>query len=51
MSKGVARRLGVNFINIIRTNIYYEHHFSSYILALLKNWYKKTRSYNVDEID
>jgi len=32
---------GVNFINIVRTNISYEHHFSSYVLALLKNLYKK----------
>jgi len=32
---------GVNFINIIRTNISYGRHFSSYILALLKNSYEK----------
>jgi len=32
---------GINFINIIRTNVLYERHFSSYILALLKNSYEK----------
>ncbi len=34
-------RLSVNFINILRTNFSYERHFSSYVLALLKNLYKK----------
>ncbi len=33
--------IGVNFINIIRTNISYERSFSSYVLALLKNLHKK----------
>ncbi len=32
---------GVNFINVKRTNFLYEHHFSSYILALSKNLYEK----------
>jgi len=41
MNNTATTRLGVNFINIIRTNISYEHHFSSYILALLKNLYEK----------
>jgi len=31
----------VNFINIIRTNFSYKRHFSSYVLALLKNLYEK----------
>ncbi len=42
---------GVNFIKCIRSNISYERRFSSYSLALSKNLYKKTRTYNVDEID
>jgi len=33
--------LGVNFINVKRTNFSYERHFSSYVLALSKNSYKK----------
>ncbi len=32
---------GVNFNNVLRTNFLYEHHFSSYVLALSKNLYKK----------
>jgi len=32
---------GVNFINVLRTNFLYEHCFSSYVLALSKNLYKK----------
>jgi len=32
---------GVNFINIIHMNFLYAHHFSSYVLALLKNSYEK----------
>ncbi len=32
---------GVNFINIIHTNFSYKCHFSSYVLALLKNSYEK----------
>ncbi len=32
---------GVNFINILRTNFLHERRFSSYILALSKNLYKK----------
>jgi hypothetical protein len=32
---------GVNFINVKRTNISYEHRFSSYVLALSENSYKK----------
>ncbi len=32
---------GVNFINVLRTNFSYKRHFSSYILALSKNAYKK----------
>jgi len=42
---------GVNLLNILRTNFSYERCFSSYVLALLKNLYEKTRVYNVDEID
>ncbi len=33
--------LGVNFINVKRANFSYEHRFSSYVLALSKNLYKK----------
>ncbi len=36
----VKLTLGVNFINIIRTNFLYEYRFSSYVLALLKNSYE-----------
>jgi len=32
---------GVNFINVLRTNFSYERRFSSYVLALSKNLYKK----------
>jgi len=32
---------GVNFINVLCTNFLYERHFSSYILALSENLYKK----------
>jgi hypothetical protein len=32
---------GVNFINVLRTIFLYECHFSSYVLALSKNLYKK----------
>ena len=35
------RQPDVNFINIICTKFSYEHHFSSYFLALLKNLYEK----------
>ncbi len=35
------RHLGVNFINIIRTNFLCERRFSSYFLALSKHWYEK----------
>jgi hypothetical protein len=42
---------GVNFINIIGTNFSYERRFSSYFLALSKKFVRKTRTYNVDEID
>ncbi len=34
-------KLGVNFINVLRTNFSYEHRFSCYVLALLKNSYEK----------
>jgi hypothetical protein len=34
-------KFGVNFINIIGTNFSYKRHFSSYVLALLKNLYEK----------
>jgi len=37
---------GVNFIKIIRTNISYEHRFTSYVLALLKNLMKLTTGVN-----
>ncbi len=44
--EGVTHRgsSGVNFINIILTNISYERRFPSYVLALLKNLYKKRAS-------
>ncbi len=32
---------GVNFINILHANFLYKRHFSSYVLALSKNSYKK----------
>ncbi len=38
---GDSVNTGVNFINIIHTRFSYERHFSSYILALLKNSYEK----------
>ncbi len=36
--------LGVNFINVLRTNFSYERRFSSYILDLSKNLYEKFSS-------
>jgi len=35
------RNIGVNFINVLRTNFSYEPRFSSYVLALNKLLYKK----------
>jgi len=47
--------MSVNFINVFCALFLYESlclaPFSSYTLALAKNSYKKTRAYNVDEID
>jgi len=37
----VSIKPNVNFINVKRTNISYERHFSSYILALSKNSYER----------
>jgi hypothetical protein len=38
------------YVQIFRTNVV-SAAFSSYILALAKNSYEKSRAYNVDEID
>ncbi len=34
---------GVNFINVLRMNFSYKHHFPTYFLALSKNSYEKRR--------
>jgi len=41
----------VHFINVIRAHFLYKRLFSSYVLALAKNSYKKSAQKNVDEID
>jgi len=42
---------GVNFINVFRTNFSYERHFSSYVLALSKNLYKKRAQIKLMELN
>jgi hypothetical protein len=47
----IASAPGVNFINVLRTNLSYKRRFSSLESGFERTFVRKMRAKNVDEID